>query len=293
MAAGADGGVEHDGVRGETILLTGGNRGVGREAAQGLAALGARVLLVARNAEAGEAAVREIRGATGNDRVELLVADLASLSSVRELAAEVGRRTSSLDMLIHNAAVVPRSREVTVDGFELQFAVNHLAPFLLTALLRPLLERSRPSRVITVASTAHFRARMRWDDLQHERRYSRWGAYAQSKLANVLFTMELARRGKASGLNAICLHPGVYGTGLLQNLAGPLGALVGRVMPGPEAGGRALVHLASAPAPRAATGVYFHRTRPSFISPVARDEGGQRRLWAESEALVRPFLPEG
>ena len=276
---------------GRTVLITGGNRGIGREASEGLAREGARVLLVSRDPAAGERAAREIRMVTGNGEVEAVQGDVSTQAGVRALATEVESRVDGLDVLIHNAAIVTRQRVVTADGLELQFAVNHLAPFLLTRLLLPLLQASVPARVITVSSQAHRRGRMRWDDLQGERRYSRNAAYSNSKLANILFTRELARRLESTGITAICLHPGVYATGVLSTLVGFLGTIVNAFLPGPEEGGKVLVELASDPALTGVTGVYFNRTTPAEPSAAARDPEAARRLWEISEGLTG--LPAG
>lgn len=278
-------------LEGKTVLITGGNRGIGREASRRLAALGGRILLVSRNEEAGRTVVREIRLLTGNREVELVQGDLSSRQSVRTLATAVRARTDHLDVLVNNAGVVARKRVVTPDGLELQFAVNHMGPFLLTRLLLPLLQAGAPSRVITVASQAHRRGRMEWDDLQGERRYRKGAAYAQSKLANVLFTRELARRLESTGITALCMHPGVYATGILSDLVGPLGTVVNSFLPGPEAGGEFLADLASDPALTGVTGVYFNRNTPVEPSREARDPEAGRRLWEISSQLAG--LPVG
>jgi NAD(P)-dependent dehydrogenase (short-subunit alcohol dehydrogenase family) len=278
-------------LEGRTVLITGGNRGIGREASRRLAGEGARVLLVSRNEEAGQEVAREIRMMTGNQEVEAVQGDLSTRESVRALASRVHSATDQLDVLLNNAAVVSGKRRVTPDGLELQFAVNHMAPFLLTRLLLPLLQAGAPSRVVTVSSRAHQGARMNWDDLQGEGRYRRSTAYAQSKLANILFTRELARRLESTGITALCMHPGVYATGILADLVGPLGKVVNSFLPGPEAGGEFLAELAADPALTGVTGVYFNRNTPAEPSREARDPEAARRLWEISSQLVG--LPVG
>ncbi len=278
-------------LEGRTVLITGGNRGIGREASRRLAGEGARVLLVSRNEEAGREVAREIRMMTGNQEVEAVQGDLSTRESVRALASRVHSATDQLDVLLNNAAVVSGKRRVTPDGLELQFAVNHMAPFLLTRLLLPLLQAGAPSRVVTVSSRAHQGARMNWDDLQGEGRYRRSTAYAQSKLANILFTRELARRLESTGITALCMHPGVYATGILSDLVGPLGKVVNSFLPGPEAGGEFLTELAADPALTGVTGVYFNRSTPAEPSREARDPEAARRLWEISSKLAG--LPVG
>jgi NAD(P)-dependent dehydrogenase (short-subunit alcohol dehydrogenase family) len=269
-----------------TIFITGGNRGIGREAAQSMARSGARVLVGSRDPGAGEEAAREIRESTGNPAVEVVPGDLSTRAGVRAVAEEVARRTARLDVLVNNAGVVARRRTLTADGVELQFAVNHLAPFLLTRLLLPLLEASAPARVITVASRAHRRGRMHWDDLQGARRYRAGRAYSQSKLANILFTAELARRLEGTGVSAVSLHPGLYGTGIVEALAGPLGGLLRRVLPSAAEGGEAVARLALDPELGGSNGAYFNRTVPATPSREARDATAARRLWEISEVLL-------
>lgn len=269
-----------------TIFITGANRGIGREAVRCLARAGARVLLGSRDPTVGEAVAREVGESTGNRSVEVVSGDLSTRAGVRAVAEEVAKRTDRLDVLVNNAGVVARRRTLTEDGVELQFAVNHLAPFLLTRLLLPLLEASAPARVVTVASRAHRRGRMDWDDLQGARRYGAGRAYAQSKLANVLFTAELARRLEGSGVSAVSLHPGLYATGIVDALAGPLRGLLRQVLPTAEEGGEAVARLALDPELGGSNGAYYDRTVPATPSHRGRDPGAAHRLWELSEGLL-------
>lgn len=273
-------------LEGRTVVITGGNRGIGRAAVERMAAEGARVLLTSRDPDAGARAAREVRALTGNPEVESLAGDLSTREGVRAVAEAIRRRIPRLHVLVHNAGTSSRTRVVTADGWELLFAVNHMAPFLLTRLLLPLLEASAPARVITVASRAHRRVRMRWDDLQLEKRYSGLEAYGRSKLANVLFNAELARRLEGTGVTALALHPGVYGTGIVQELAGPVGRLLRALLPDPGPGGAAIAELAADPKLAAVSGVYFEKGVPVSPSPEGRDPEAARRLWEVSEALL-------
>lgn len=272
--------------RSRTVLVTGGNRGIGLEAARVLVGEGHRVLLGSRNPGAGERALADILGGGPAGRAEVVPGDLSTREGVERLAKEVMRRTDRLEVLVNNAAVVSHERLLTADGTELQFAVNHLAPFHLTRLLLPLLLDSAPARVVTVASRAHRRGRIPWDDLQGEKRYGPRSTYAFTKLANVLFTAELAKRLEGKGVSAVSLHPGVYGTGLLQALGGPVGALLRRVLSTPVAGGRMVARLALDPDLSGSNGVYFDRTLPATPSRRARDAAQARRLWEVSEVLT-------
>lgn len=232
------------------ILITGSTDGIGRQAALELAALGSRVIVHGRDASRGKTVVEEIQTATGNQKVDLFIADFSSQKQVRQLAAKVNRRYDHLHVLINNAGVFMNERQVTEDGLETTFAVNHLAPFLLTNLLLDLLKKSAPSRIVTVSSIAHTRGRIEVDNLQAEKKFSGYGAYALSKLANVLFTYELAHQLTGSGVTANCLHPGVIGTKLLRNGFNISGS-------SPADGAETIVYLAVSPEVEQVTGKYF------------------------------------
>jgi len=281
------------GLEGKVVLITGATSGIGRVAARELAALGARTFLVARDRARGEATLAEIRRTAGGDRATLLVADLSSQAEVRRLASDVRQRTGELHVLLNNAGAIHTRRQLSADGLEVTFALNHLAYFLLTRELLPLLEASAPSRVVNVASSAHRGARMDWDDLLGERRYSSWKAYGQSKLANILFTRELSRRLAGKGVTANALHPGVVATGFGHNNRGFFRLLVTAGAPfltSPEKGARTSIYLASAPEVAGVSGKYFAGCRERTPSDRARDDGDARRLWEVSEALVARTL---
>ena len=274
---------------GKTCLVTGANSGIGLEIARGLAARGARVLMVARDADRGEAARVEVAESTGNDSVELLLCDLSSQRQVRELAAEVLDRCGELHLLVNNAGLTLGERTLTEDGIETTFAVNHLAPFLLTDLLRERLVASAPARVVTVASDAHRGSKIDFDDPSGERKFSAWGAYGQSKLANILFTTELAQRLEGTGVTATCLHPGVVRTGFGRQ--GPAFIrfflkIGGLFLLTPERGADTAVWLASSSEVDGASGGYYEKRRIATSSRAARDPESAKRLWRLSERLT-------
>jgi len=265
-----------------TVLVTGATDGIGRQTALDCAGQGMRVLVHARSLERGRPVLDELTQRSGSRNLELVVGDLASLAGVRALAGEVQAKADRLDVLVNNAGVFMKERVLTVDGFEATFAVNHLAPFLLTGLLLPLLEAAREARVVTVASMAHEGAALEFDNLQGERRFSGFGAYALSKLANVLFTLELAERLRPTGITANCLHPGVVTTKLLTQGFGFTGIPV-------ERGSRTVTWLALSGEVRGRTGGYYVDCRPAPVVPQARETGPRVRFWEHTEQLAGRF----
>ena len=279
-------------MEGRTVVVTGGNSGIGLATATALARAGARTVLTARDPGRGAAAVEEVRRRSGGT-VELALFDLADLASVRAGAAELLERLPRLDVLVNNAGIVLSDRRETVDGYESTFAVNHLGPFLLTTLLTGRLVASAPARVVTVASVAHRYVPRGLDfaDLQSRRDYRGMRVYARSKLANLLFTAELARRLAGTGVTVNALHPGTVATGYGRDgdTHGflPFGMDVIRsVVLTPEEGARTSVFLATSLSVEGVTGRYFVRSRARTPSAAARDAGAARRLWAVSEQLV-------
>lgn len=273
---------------GRVCVITGATRGIGRATAEGLARLGATVVLIARRREDGERASREI---ADNSPVPpaVVTADLASQASIREAAGELRRLYPHLHVLVNNAALITHRRQRTGDGLEMQFAVNHLAYFLLTSLLLDQLRAGAPSRIINVSSAAHSGAQLDFDDLQGERRYDGTRAYSQTKLANILFTYELARRLQGTGVTANCLHPGVIGTRLLSDYMGvPIAgrALARTFGASAEKGAETSIYLASSPDMETVSGKYFEAKRERHSSRESYDEAAARRLWEVSERLT-------
>lgn len=290
-------------LRGRVCIVTGATSGIGLETARGLAKLGAKVVLVGRDSQRLDRTCREIASDATASGPEAVTCDLSSQADIRRAATVIRSRHPRLDVLINNAGVVTRTRTLTADGIETQLAVNHLAPFLLTHLLIPALGDARPSRVVTVASAVESLGRMDFDDLGGERRYDANAAYCQSKLANVLFTRELARRSASSGVTANCLHPGAVATGLLAEYFGYARgwARVARLKyPGPVEGARSSIYLASSQEVAGETGGYFVDQRRVEPSRSAQDLTLAERLWSVSERLVQltaderlPSAPQG
>lgn len=276
-------------MKGRVCLVTGGNSGIGKETALGLAWLGATVIIVTRDRTKGEAALSEIRGKSENQNVDLMVADLSSMQSVRQLAREFLAKYPKLHVLVNNAGIFLPKRMVTVDGLETTFATNHLGHFLLTNLLLNLLKASAPSRVINITSDAHKGAEIDFDDLMGEKKFSGFKAYGQSKLANILFTYELARRLEGTRITVNCLHPGAVRTGFGKDSRG-LFALVMRVvgpfMMSPEKAARAAVYLASSPELERVTGKHFAKGKEEESSKESYDQATAERLWQVSTELT-------
>jgi NAD(P)-dependent dehydrogenase (short-subunit alcohol dehydrogenase family) len=277
-------------LTGRTCLVTGATSGIGLAAARGLARLGADVVLVGRSRERGERAVEEIRRATGSDRLTLMLADLASQAEVRRLAREFLATDRPLHVLLNNAGIVNLRREETADGIEATFAVNHLAYFLLTRLLLERLEQSAPARIVNVSSDAHAQAggRLDFDDLE-SRRYSAMRVYGKSKLANILFTRELARRLAGTNVTANCLHPGFVGSNFARNngwVAAVAMTLLRPFARSPEKGAETAVWLCSAPEVGDVTGEYFQDRQVRTPRVFALDDDDARRLWEVSERMT-------
>lgn len=273
----------------KTAIVTGANSGIGLETARGLAASGFRTVLLCRNPERAEAARADIAASVPGAELEVVLCDLGRQAEVRRAASEIEARLDRLDVLVNNAALTVRRKE-RIDGIDTMLAVNHLGPFLLTNLLLPLLERSAPSRVVTVASDAHKFGKVRIDDLQCERRgYGFFGMrrYGETKGMNILFTRELARRLEGTGVTANCLHPGGVRTNL-GNPPKPVLAVVGLVLKSPEEGARTSLACALDPAYAEVSGSYFVRSKPADgrLSAQVRDDALAKELWDRSAELV-------
>jgi len=263
---------------GKTILITGATDGIGKQSAIKLARMGARILIHGRNPEKAENVRLEIIQASNNPLVETVIADLQSLKQVRNLASEVKKRTDHLDVLINNAGVYMNKRRLSEDGYEMTFAVNHLAPFLLTNLLLDLLKKSSPSRVVTVSSVGHKMVYLNLADLQGKFFFWDWVAYCRSKLLNILFTFELSERLKGSGVIANAVHPGVISSNLLKS------ARLGSSMT-VEDGADPIVYLASSPDLVTVSGKYFHRLKIGNSSALSKKVNLRKKIWEISSIL--------
>jgi NAD(P)-dependent dehydrogenase (short-subunit alcohol dehydrogenase family) len=274
-------------MKGKVCVVTGATSGIGKAAATAVARLGATVVLVGRDRRRTEAVAAEI-GSVSATPPQAEIADLASLDQVRGLAGRLAR-LERIDVLVNNAGLVLGERRITPDGFEYVFAVNHLAPFLLTSLLLPKLTASAPARVVTVTSDAHSAARLDLSDPNLERGWDSWRSYANSKLANILFTRELARRLDGTGVTANCAHPGVVRTGFGRE-ARPLlrlGVTIARpFMASPERGADTIVYLASSPDVEDQAGGYYVKRQRREPSAAARDDAAARKLWDLSETMT-------
>jgi NAD(P)-dependent dehydrogenase (short-subunit alcohol dehydrogenase family) len=274
------------GVAGKRVVLTGATGGIGLAAARRLAELGAELTIVGRSASRAQQAAASIARP-----VDVLLADLASQDSVRRLADEIAQRYPSVHVLVNNAGAIYASRRLTEHGLELTWAVNHLAPFLLTTLLLDRLRATAPARIITTSSAAHYRAQIPFDDLSGERNYAMMGyrRYGETKLANILFTRALARRLAGSGVTANCFHPGFVGTGFNRNNGWFMGLIMaaGHLFARkPEQGADTLVWLADSPEVSGVSGAYFMDRRQVRPSPAARDDAQAERLWRVSEQQI-------
>jgi NAD(P)-dependent dehydrogenase (short-subunit alcohol dehydrogenase family) len=277
-------------MKDKVVMITGANSGIGKATSLALAKMDATVVMVARSKERGEAAKAEIIKESQNNSVDLLLADLSSLESVQQLATEFRKKYSKLHVLINNAGLFNRKRHVTTDGYENTFATNYLAPFLLTNLQLGLLKASAPSRIINVSSVGHYNGHINFEDLNLEKEYGGWKAYGQSKLALVLFTHELAKKLRGSGVAVNALHPGTVATNIWTRPFGPAGfitALPKLFMASPEEGAETIVYLASSPDAQSLSGEYLEKLKVKKSSEESYDEEIAQRLWDVSAKLTR------
>ena len=287
-----------DNMNGKICLVTGGTNGIGKATAQALAQMGATVVIVGRDAQKAAQVSKEIQAATGNQNVDWLLADLSSQQDIRRLVAEFKSKYSQLHVLINNAGGTFMTRQLSVDGIEMTFALNHLAYFLLTNLLLDTIKASAPARIINVSSDAHSGGKIEFDNLQGERSYSGIGPYGNSKLANILFTTELARRLEGTGVTVNALHPGLVSTGFGKNNPGLLMKIMGVVIPliarSPEKGAETSIYLVSSPEVQSITGKYFVDCKVTQPAPQATDSAVARKLWDVSAEMVHlaDALPE-
>src|SRR5712691_5806320 len=278
-------------MQGKICMVTGANSGIGKATALALAQMGATVVMVCRDRARGEEAKSEITTKSKNNAVDLLQADLSSQQSIRQLVGNFQQHYTHLHVLINNVgAAFPGRRRETVDGLEMTFAVNYLAPFLLTNLLLDVLKASAPAQIVNVSSNSHEAGYIQMDDLQEEKHYRSMRVYGQSKLAVVQFTYELARRLQGTGVTANCLHPGFVATHFGQRDVGPafrlLVKLIGSFGTSPEKGAKTSIYLASSPEVEGVTGKYFVKSIPKRSAAISYDESLQRQLWEQSAKLV-------
>jgi NAD(P)-dependent dehydrogenase (short-subunit alcohol dehydrogenase family) len=276
-------------IHGKVVVITGATSGIGRIAATRLAALRARIVLVARSHRRAEVTLAKLREVGPNLAHRAHFADLSILSEVKRVGQEIAAAESRIDVLVNNAGNVFARRELTPDGLERTFATNHMAYFVLTHCLHERLMAAAPARIVNTASAAHIGRTLDFDDLQLAKQYSVMTAYGRSKLANILFTRELARRLAGTGVTANCLHPGFVATGLGQRDGGIFGLMVRFSMlfaDRAERGAQTIVHLASSPEVDSVSGAYFISSRQAEPSSAARDDAAARRLWEESERIA-------
>jgi NAD(P)-dependent dehydrogenase (short-subunit alcohol dehydrogenase family) len=276
-------------MAGKVVLVTGATDGIGKVTLIELARMGATVVGVGRNSAKAESVLAEARRESGNPNIDFLIADLSSMAEVRRVAADFRSRYDRLDVLVNNAGAVIYERKETVDGFEYTFGLNHLSYFLLTNELLDMLKASSPSRVVSVSSNAHQGQSLNFDDLQSTR-FSSFGAYGKSKLANILFSNELARRLEGTGVTSNSLHPGFVRTHFGRSgpgyITGPVGLLQRLLAITPEKGAETMIYLASSPEVEGVSGKYFAKSAVAKPTAQAQNVDDARRLWEVSEQLV-------
>jgi retinol dehydrogenase-14 len=277
-------------MTGKIVMITGANSGIGKVTAHALADMGASVVMVARNETRGESARTEIVDQTGNLEVDLMIADLSSMKEVRQLASDFNKMYRRLDVLVNNAGAIFSKRYTTAESFEPTFAVNHLAPFLLTHDLLGILKRSAPSRIVNVSSGAHSYGRIDFDNFQNKHKFGSMRSYASTKLMNIMFTYKLARRLKGTGVTANVLHPGFVRTNFGKSEGG-IGwrlffKMIGLFAKSPEKGAETSIYLASSPEVEGISGKYFNNCQPTKSSSLSYDIELQKEVWLRTEELL-------
>jgi NAD(P)-dependent dehydrogenase (short-subunit alcohol dehydrogenase family) len=276
-------------MHGKVVVITGATSGIGEVAAQRLADMGARIVLVARDKTRGEAALTRLRSTDKNLSHSIHYGDLSRISEMKRLAVEIAAAEPRIDVLINNAGAMFSSRRITEDNLELTFATNHMAYFVLTQGLRERLLASSPARIVNTASDAHKGRVLDFDDLQSTKGYSAVNVYGRSKLCNILFTRELSRRWRGRGVTVNCLHPGFVATRFGDRSGGflSLGMRLAKTFANsPEEGAQTIVYLASSPDVASVSGEYFYKCRPATPTAEARDDAAAKRLWVESAKLA-------
>ncbi|UNC92178.1 SDR family oxidoreductase [Candidatus Contubernalis alkalaceticus] len=272
------------------VVITGANSGMGKATSIELAKIGAVIVMLCRSKERGEEALQNVRAISGNNSVELMLCDLGSIKSIRNFCVEFKKKYQQLNVLINNAGVILPGYHQTADGFELHFGVNHLGHFLLTNVLLNILIASAPARIINVTSGAHKTGKIYFEDVNLKKNYTFWRAYAQSKLANIMFTYELSERLKGTGVTANCLHPGAVATSMGINRDTGFGTLITRLLrpffQTPEQGAETAIYLATSSDIEGVTGRYFYRKRSVPSSKSSYDKAIAKKLWDLSKKLV-------
>lgn len=274
---------------GKTVVITGATSGIGEVAADHLAQSGARIVFIARDRHRGAAMLKHLNAVAGHTEHAAYYADLSSLAEMTRVGEEIAQGEPRIDVLINNAGAMFTTRQQTADGLEKTFAVNHMSYFVITALLLARLKEAGQARIVSTASDAHKGGRVDFDDLQSTRRYSAFGVYSNTKMMNVLFTRELARRLSGTGVTANCLHPGFVATRFGDNNAGLLKSvfsLAKNFAISPEKGAQTIIWLASSPDVEGVTGKYFAKCREDRVAPLARDDAVAKRLWDVSAEIA-------
>jgi NAD(P)-dependent dehydrogenase (short-subunit alcohol dehydrogenase family) len=278
-------------MKGKTVLITGATNGIGKAATLEIAKQGATIVIVGRDKTKTENVVNELRSVSGNKTIDFFLADLSSQKDIHKLASDFKAKYSRLDVLINNAGGFFDKRKTTVDGLEYTFAFNHLGYFLLTNLLLDVLKTSSPSRIVNVSSAAQGMGKINFDDLQSQKKYQGFPVYSMTKLANVMFTYELAKRLEGTGVTVNALHPGVVNTGFGDGTGGLFGILFSLVKRfqgiTPEQGADTVIYLATSPEVAGVTGKYFDKRKTKQTSPTSYDDAANKRLWEESAKLVK------
>ena len=276
-------------MNGKVCLVTGSTDGIGKVSARVLAELGAKVIIVGRNPEKSAIVLAELKSISGNENIDLLMADLAVMQEVRDLAEQVISRYDRIDVLLNNAGGYFTKHEITSDGLEMTFALNHMSYFLLTNKLMELLKYSAPARIVNVSSDAHYGVDMEFENLNGEQEYKAWKAYQKSKLANVLFTYELLKKVPGN-ITVNCLHPGFVATNFGHNnggFFGPVLKIAQRISAiDPEEGAKTSIFLCSAPEVKGVSGKYFYKCQPKISSRESRNMDTGKRLWQISSDIT-------
>lgn len=275
-------------MRGKTVVVTGATSGIGEVAADRLAQDGARIVFIARDPARGAETLKHLNAIAGHAEHAAYYADLSRISEMKRVAGEIAAAEPRIDVLLNNAGAMFTTRQVTEDGLEMTFAINHMAYFVVTNLLLENLKAAGGARIVSTASDAHKTGKIDFADLQSERRYSGFGAYGSSKLMNILFTRELARRLHGTGVTANCLHPGFVATRFADNNTGLLSTVFGfakNFALTPEQGAQTIVHLAFSPEVEGVTGKYFHKSKPAMPSKPAQNDADAVRLWDVSAQI--------